>query len=338
MSLKYIVLVILWVWVSATLFLSGTVQAAGIVLTEDLQVTGSGVSPGDHFGKVIAVSGDTMVVGTDSGAVYVFVYDDSTWVEQAQLLPSDPNPDSHFGQSVAIDGDTIVVGAPGDYGAVPPVPGAGYVFTRSGTSWTQEAKIVPDSAVVEEEFGFSVSVSGDVVLIGAHWQPGTGTNKASAYVFTRSGSSWTQDARLQPAPNPYDPTGNNGFGYSVVVSGNTAYIGAPNAYDGVGVRTGAVYVFTEGDEGWEEVAITPESGGSYGDRFGEAIAVSGDTLLVGAPAWNIYRGAAYTFTVSGATWTQEAMLTPSDAALIDGFGTSVALEGDTALIGAPNKR
>ena len=170
------------------------------------------------FGETLSISGDTAVIGAPGqgssptqGQVYVFVRSGSTWTQQAILTAADGVAGDNFGSAVALDGDTALIGAPGPLNAG---GGAAYVFVRSGSTWTQQAKLTGDNdGGYFNIFDHSVAISGDTVVIGAFQQA---TNQADAYVFVRSGSAWTQQAVLSAGGT---------FGTSVSVSGDTVVLG-----------------------------------------------------------------------------------------------------------------
>jgi acetyltransferase-like isoleucine patch superfamily enzyme len=247
-----------------------------------------------------------------------------TPTEIAKLLASDAATQDQFGYSVAIDGDTAVIGSPWDDDAAIN-SGSVYVFTRSGTTWTQQAKLTASDADLADLFGFSVALAGDTVVMGAYSNNDAGENSGSAYVFTRSGTTWTQQAKLTAS----DADVGDAFGTSVALAGETAVIGTNFG--------GSAYVFTRSGAAWTQQAKLIPSDAGPSVHIGFSVAVAGDTAVIGAQADDHAgsgAGSAYVFTRSGTTWTQQAKLTASDAAEGDNFGFSVALAGDTAVIGA----
>jgi len=293
--------------------------------TQQAKLTASDGVAHNRFGWSVSVSGDTALIGayeynSYQGAAYVYTRSGSNWRQQAKLTASDGVQGDNFGYSVFVSGDTALIGAYGcnDY------KGAAYVFTRSGSSWTQQAKLNPTDGVPGDHyFGWSVFVSDGTALIGAYGYKGL---QGAAYVFTGSGSSWTQQAMLTA---PDGEQGDN-FGYSVSMSGDTALIGAY----GCNYGRGAVYVYTRSGSSWTQQAKLTASDSTAMDNFGFSISVSGDTALIGAYGCNSFQGAAYVYTRSGSSWTQQAKLTASDGATFNYFGYTVFVSGDTALIGA----
>ncbi len=236
---------------------------------------------------------------------------------------------------MALAGDTALVGAPDDDIAAGVDAGSVYVFVRSGTTWTEQAHLFASDGAAVDHFGTSVALVGDTALVGA---PGddtaAGVNAGSAYVFVRSGTTWTEQAHLVAS----DATTLDRFGFSVALAGDTALVGAGEDDTAAGVDAGSVYVFVRSGMRWTEQAHLFASDGAADDRFGDSVALSGDTALVGSSfdgtAAGSVAGSAYVFVRSGTTWTEQAHLFASDGASADVFGWSVAVAGDTALVGA----
>jgi len=312
--------------------------------TQQAKLTASDAAVYNQLGYSVALDGDTAVVGdpyetvnsqSHAGAVYVYTWSGTSWAQQAELTASDLAAGDWFGASVAISGDTAVVGAlfksVGGQGSA----GAAYVFTRSGTSWSQQTKLSDPDATYEDDFGTSVALDGNTALVGAYDATVNSLEDAgAAYVFTGAGTSWSEQTELTAS----DPAGNDEFGMSVALHGSTALIGAPDETVGGYEDAGAGYVFTGAAASWLQQAKLTASDPAHDDDFGYSVAVSGDTAVVGAPyktvASAIEAGAAYVFTRAQATWSQETKLSDPEAADGDEFGTSVARSGDRALIGA----
>ena len=292
----------------------------------------------DLFGSSVSLSSDTALIGAvndddngdQSGSVYVFVRMGSNWTQQAKLLVLDSAAEDQFGYSLSLDGDTALIGAANDddNGVQ---SGSAYVFTRTGSNWTQEAKLLASDGTINDFFGSSVCVSSSDILIGAHGDDDNGNQSGSAYVFTRTGSNWTQQAKLLA------PGGAAGdyFGWSVSLSGNSAFIGA-DGDDDQGESSGSAYVFTRTGSSWTHQAKLLAPNGTAYDSFGWCISLSGDTALIGAPFDDDngdQSGSAYVFTRTGSNWTQQAKLLPSDGTVADRFGWRLSLSNDTALFG-----
>ncbi len=264
------------------------------------------------------MKGDTAVVGSifdnndgtaaNQGAAYVYTRSGAAWTQRAVLRGSDSNFSDWFGAAVSISGNTIAVGAPI---AETPVKGAAYVFTGSGSTWTQQQKLpLPSDIGVANDFGASISVSGDTVVVGARLNdhgPGAtaGSNQGAAYVFTRAGTVWTQQQKLTAT----DAGISDEFGYSVAVEGNTAVIGARTDTFGTSPNTalnqGSAYVFTRTGATWTQAQKLSAFDGAAQDQFGWAVALSGTTAVVGAYLDDVEgqqdQGSAYVFNVTAGT-------------------------------------
>jgi hypothetical protein len=308
----------------------------------------------DRFGRAVAISGNTAVVGAEqadavgfsSGAAYVFVKPASGWADATQvatLTASDGAPGEFLGASVAIaGGDTIVAGAPFQpTTGLSQLRGAAYVFVKPPGGWTdatEDAKLTASDANGADQFGRSVAVSSGVVIVGSPVHPNN-TRQGNAYVFVSGASGWadaTETAKLTAS----DGAGGDSLGYSVAIAGATAVAGAP----GDNTSQGAVYVFLAGQSGWAsgfQTAKLTASDGVANDYLGSSVGISGDTVVAGAPmdhaASNSNEGSVYVFLKSGPGWangTQTAKLTASDHAAGDQLGTSVAVSDNIVVGGA----
>jgi hypothetical protein len=313
---------------------------SGVAWTEQAKLTASDAAAGDVFGRSVAISGDTVVIGAQgdddagsfSGSVYVFTRSGTTWTEQAKLTASDAAAGDQLGSSVDVDVDSIVAGAV-DNDDAGVSSGSAYVFARSGTTWTEQAKLTASDAAAGDNFGLA-AIFGDTVLIGAPGDDDSGERSGSAYVFTRGGTTWSEQAKLTAS----DGVTLDSFGASVAIEHDTAVIGANHL--GGPTNPSAAYVFTRSGTTWAEQAKLVASDTANDDQFGSAVSISGDTVMVGANGPDQFGsgvpapGAAYLFTRSGATWTEQAKLAATIPATFDNFGFSVDLDEGTALIGA----
>ncbi len=309
-----------------------------VTWNQESELTSSNGAAGDQFGWSVSVSGNTAVIGapyktvnsnSEQGAAYVFVQSGGMWTQQAELISSDGAANDNFGYSVAVNGNTAVVGAYYKTVNSNSRQGAAYVFVQSGGTWTQQAELTSSDGAALDQFGSSVSVSGNTALVGAN-------NKAQgvAYVFVQSGGTWSQQAELTAS----DGASGDLFGSSVSVSGAMAVVGA---YDKAPLGQGAAYVFAQTGGSWVQQAKLTGSDGAAGDHFGYSVSVSGATALVGAlnktVNSNSDQGAAYVFVQNGGVWSQQAELIASNGAAGDFFGCSVAVSGNTAVVGAETK-
>ncbi len=368
-------------------------------LIQQAYAKASNTGSSDEFGYAVALDGDTLVVGayledsnaigvggtqsdnsaSNSGAVYVFTRSGGVWSQQAYLKASNTEAGDRFGITVAVSGDTLVVGAPDEDSNATGIEGtqgnnsasdsgAVYVFTRTGSTWSQQAYVKASNTEAGDTFGGSVALDGDTLVVGASRESSNATGVGGAqgnnsaagsgavYVFTRSGSTWSQQAYVKAS----NTETNDLFGYTVDVDGDTLVVGAyledSNA-TGVGgtqgnnsaVDSGAAYVFTRTGSTWSQQAYLKASNTETGDEFGTSVAVSGDTVVVGAPFEasdatgiggaqgnnsEINSGAAYVFTRSAGVWSQQAYVKASNTEASDQFGRSVALDGNTLVAGA----
>ena len=335
-----------------------------LIQIDTSKLTASDGLRGDEFGISVAVDGDTAVIGAyqddhtdaggntigNAGSAYVFTKVSGVWSQVAKLTAFDAATGDEFGYSVAVDGETVVVGAhlddhtDGD-GDTDDDEGAAYVFTKPFTGWadmTQTAKLTAFGAAASDEFGISVAVDGNTVLVGAHqYDSGNG----AAYVFTKPYTGWA-DSNETAKFIASDAAANDEFGISVALDGDTAVIGAyqdDHTDDGDNTigNAGSAYVFTKVSGVWSQKAKLIASDGAANDEFGISVAVNSDTVVVGAYQDDDngnQSGSVYAFTkLEGGLndATETAKLTASDAATGDQFGYSVAVDGDTVVIGAP---
>ena len=218
-------------------------------MTETVKLTASDAEPSDEFGTSVAISGDVALIAAyhqqvghfdfDYGWVYVFRFDGANWNEEAKLTPSDPAANNLFGNSVAISGDVALIGdyRDDDNGNS---SGSAYVYRFNGTNWIEEAKLTASDGATGDAFGQSVSVSGEVALIGAVWDDEGLYDTGSAYVFRFDGTNWNEEAKLTAS----DPAWADRFGKSVSISGDVAVIGAFQPFpDPYPHGPGKAYVF-----------------------------------------------------------------------------------------------
>ena len=318
------------------------------------KLTAGDGAAGDSLGYSVAISGDTIVVGayndddngTNSGSAYVFVKPGSGWADMTQtakLTTGDGAADDAFGISVAISGETIVVGAyyDDDNGTD---SGSAYVFAKPGSGWadmTQTAKLTAGDGAAGDAFGISVAISGDMIVVGSYLDDDNGTDSGSAYVFVKPGSGWadmTQTAKLTAG----DGAASDSFAWSVAISGDTIAVGS-YLDDDNGGNSGSAYVFAKPGSGWADMTQTAKltaGDGAESDLFGISVAISGDTIVVGAcndDDNGFNSGSAYVFVKPGSGWadmTQTVKLIAGDGAAVDRFGWSVAISGDTIVVGA----
>lgn len=294
----------------------------------------------DRFGYSVSISGDYAIIGAkfdddlgdETGSVYIFHNDGTNWEESIKLLPSDANHGDLFGNSVDICGDYAIVGSHWDddngWNS-----GSAYIFKRDGSTWIEHAKLLPSDGGEQDCFGRSVSINGEYVIVGAHYDYNSGIRSGSAYIFKLDGSSWYEQAKLIPS----DLNEHSIFGCSSSICGDYAIVGAPH-HDGNGLFAGAAYIFKRDGTTWYEQNRLHPSDGDAWDRFGLSVDISDDNVIIGAHTENdeVYdgSGAAYIFKRNGTTWQEQEKIVPSDTNINDEFGWSSSICGDHAIVGS----
>lgn len=326
------------------------------------------------LGSPVSLSGDTLVIPGGGGGM-VFVRQGSLWSQQALLTPTSGEPGDAFGWSLAIAGDTIVVTAPLEDSNATGVngdqhdnsatdSGAAYVFERTGTVWSEVAYLKPPVSRSNLQFGgqmntgVAVAISENTIVVGAARDSTRGGFAGAAYVFVRGQAGWTQQATLYAS----NAGSNDRFGDTVAISGNTIVVGAQyESSNATGVNgnqssnsaqfAGAAYVFVRNGTTWTQQAYLKASNTNTYDYFATAVAISGDTIAVGAggedsasPGVNgsqgnfnnedvFNAGAVYVFTRAGTSWSQQAYLKSDSPRRADQFGSDVATTGDAVISG-----
>jgi len=314
------------------------------IFTLQQKLTAADGATADHLGVSVALDGDTVVVGANGddiganenqGSAYVFVRSGTAWTLQQKLTANDGAANDFFGVRAALSGNTVVVSAHGDDIGANVDQGSAYVFTRSGTVWTEQQKLTAGDGAAGDLFGVSLAMSGDTLVVGEFGSDiGANIAQGSAYVFTRSGAVWSLQQKLTAG----DGAAHDIFGIAVALDGDTVVVGAHQDDIGANENQGSAYVFVRSGTAWTEQQKLTAGDGAAEDWFGSMVAVSGDTVVVGAPPGDIGanadQGSAYVFMRTGSTWTQQQKLTANDGAAGDAFGGWVALSGDTVVVGA----
>jgi hypothetical protein len=307
-------------------------ELTGSQWTERQKLAALDGSPGDQFGRSVAIEGNTIVVGSyygdsnmpDTGSAYVFARLGSIWTQQQKLIAPDAVSNDRFGCSVSIDNNTIVIGAYRDDNFT----GSAYVFTRTGPNWGFQEKLTASDAQSGDNFGYSVAIDNNTIIIGA---PNWNTPIGSAYFYQRQSTTWLEQSVLR---------GDAGhFGFSVAIDGNWAVIGAYEGDTDIVSGAGTAYVFANTDAGWlEQQKLFDANSPAYGEDFGWAVAVKNDTIFAGCVNDSVngkQAGAVFEFVRTGSTWVLSDRLTPGEANTDDKFGSSLALSGRHFIIGAP---
>jgi hypothetical protein len=320
---------------TATLLADGNIPCNDV----NASLTGTGDPPnwkiipsdgtsGDFFGKSVSISGDYAIIGAygnddngiNSGSAYIFKRTVNGWVQQARLIASDIAELDYFGYSVSISGNYAIVGAPYNKAA--------YIFEKPTGGWTdmtETAKLTASDSITVNDFGYSVSISGNYAIVGSGH-----TYSGSAYIFERTLSGWIQRAKLTAS----NGTSYDYFGSSVSISGNYAIVGACQDDDD-GESSGSAYIFEKPNEGWTDMTETAKlkAGDSRGGiYFGYSVSISGGYAIVGTR----YNKAAYIFEQPIEGWvdmTETAKLTAGDDASDGYFGSSVSISGNYAIVG-----
>ncbi len=359
------------------------VSSGGWVQEAYLKAPNTAVSIAARFGSAVVIDGDTLVVGApnensglaanpldgsaiSAGAVFVFTRANKTWSQQAYVKASDITSVSRFGTSVSLSGDTLVVGA--DAAPNGSRAGAAYVFTRSGNVWSQQgAPLRAANARNEAGFGNAVAVDGDTLVVGASNEsslgPGVngdsttvGPGNGAAYVFVRSGVSWSQQAFIKSA---HPGSAGTSFGAALALAKDLLVVGAPNdgrdaggAPDPSG-SSGAIYFFARSGTTWTQQSLRRASNARPSALFGASLAMVGDRLAVGSPGENSsstgiggaqtpptglpQAGAVYLFARQGGGWSQAAFVKASNTRAKAMFGASVALSSTRLMVGSPGE-
>jgi len=289
---------------------------------------------GAQFGYSVAVSGTTIIVGaidanSTTGAAYIYVRGSSGWPAKPTAALNDPAATANdvFGWSVAVSGTTVIVGDP----VTRQYQGSAYIYVKGASGWpTTPTVTLNDPGGAYDQFGSSVSVSGATVVVGALF---TDANVGAAYIYVKGASAWP----TQPTVTLNDPaaTSPDIFGVSVAVSGPIAIVGSPGNTSG---HAGAAYVYVRGASGWPTKPRTTlnDPAATGGNDFGRSVAIAGTTAIVGAPLTQSSAETSYVYVRGTKGWstTPSASLSDPAAGASDQFGYSVAVSGDTAIVGA----
>ncbi|MCP3902653.1 MAG: hypothetical protein GY715_03370 [Planctomycetes bacterium] len=298
----------------------------------------------DHFGFVVAISGDVAIVGAildsnngfaDSGSAYVYRFDGVNWIQEQKLTAFDESQHDHYGYSVSIEGDVAVVGSRDDDPSGGQ-SGSAYVYRHDGATWALDQKLTATEGSTKDEFGCALDLSGDLIVVGADQRVEDGPGLA--YAYRHNGAKWVQEHQFL---NP-EPSVQAMFGYSIAASGDVVVVGAMHD-DELGEQAGAAWVFRRVKGVWVQEAKLTASDGAAAEEFGYDVDVFGETIVVGAWASDDLAipsttpGSAYVFRYDGAAWNEEQKLTASDGAPGDEFGVSVAVSGDLIIVGMPGE-
>jgi hypothetical protein len=311
---------------------------AGLWVSEGKVVSPTGYATA-QFGSSVAVDGDLVAAGGpffSPGYAFITERVGDRWVGGGQQLrPNDSAILDQYGNATATSGDWLVVGSRSDTVTLSG-QGSVRVLRRAGSSYRQTQLLVAPDAATGDNFGHAVAIDGDTLAVGAIGDDISAGDDGSVYVFVYNGSSWVFEQKITPTI----PNNSDHFGEYVAIDGDTIVVGSPDRFS-----AGAVEVYFRSAGVWAFQADLNPGGLTSGADYGQGIAISGETVIAGAPLHDINgitnRGVAYVFTRSGASWAQQGALIPmestTEAAGLEGdnFGASIAMDGDLALIGAP---
>ena len=314
--------------------------------TQQAKLTASDGAAGDYFGGSVSISANHAIIGAPgdnsyAGSAYIFECNDGNWTQRAKLTASEGAAGNYFGNSVSISGDCAIVGAwLNDTNGTN--TGSAYIFYRhqGGTNhWGQQARLTAADATLQDRFGYSVSINGELTIVGAIGDDPNGDYSGSAYIFRHNGSTWAQQAKLTAA----DGAQSDKFGRSVSIDGYYAIVGA-YWNDDNGTDSGSAYIFAPNNldpNNWDQKVKLTASDAAAGDYFGYSVAIGAGCALVGAHQNGdngTSSGSAYIFEPNDLdpnNWSQKTKLTASDTAAGDYFGFSVAVGlGQRAIVGA----
>ena len=322
--------------------------------SQSQKLTASDLRSNDYFGYSVSLSGDRALIGSygdngRKGSAYIFDLDSNSnnWLESQKLIASDGASNDYFGYSVSLSGDRALIGAYGDTRR----KGSAYIFDleSNANDWLETQKLIASDGADEDDFGYSVSLSGDRVLIGARGDDDLDSDSGAAYVFdyiidsNTNASIWMETQKLiSDAANAYEQS----FGSAVSLSGDRALIGAKKHRHPGNVNfyeEGSAYLFKldTNTNTWSKKEDLIANDAFAGDEFGTSVSLSDDWAMIGAPLKSdtgYYSGSAYVFesidSPFGIIWQQTQKLLPTEGASYESFGYSVSLSGDRALIGA----
>ncbi|KAJ5077955.1 hypothetical protein M0811_05212 [Anaeramoeba ignava] len=309
-------------------------------------LTASDGQSGDEFGCSLAVSQNTLIVGafsaglwnsTNQGKAYIFQNNGTNWNQLSILIASDGQPYDNFGYSVGISGSNAIIGA--FFASVnnQSQQGKAYIFGNNGSSWNQLSILTANDGQSGDQFGWSVSISGNYSIIGAPYASvGNNSAQGKAYIFGNNGSSWNQASILTASDGAYS----DNFGYSVGISNSFGIVGSPKVVYPNTTNHGKGYIFNNNGTTWNQQQILVPTGVDNFSSFGVSCAISGNWIIYGSygssEVTNNSNGNAFVFFNNNSTWNQSCTLSPSDGKNGDHFATNVALDSSSFLVGAPH--
>lgn len=299
-------------------------------------------SEDDTLGGNVALKGNMALLGAsrkdnkgeNSGAVVSFEKKSGLWHEKQTLTAFDGKAGDAFGQSIALTHNTLVIGAP--HGDAPlKDSGAAYIFTRQNNAWQLETKIFASDGAAGDLFGISVAIDNNTIIVGADLNDEKAENAGAAYVFTREGDKWSQQAKLMSN----DPGHTDIFGVRVAISGDTALISARrDDVDGIGKNAGSAYIFVRNDNKWTQQVKLNSPDGKADDRFGRGVALRGNTAVISAmhhDANGPNAGAVYIYKNDSGKWQNTSKVVANRSGADDKFGWNIAMSNTHMIVATP---
>jgi len=296
----------------------------------------------DSFGESVAIQGNTILVGApynddagiQAGALYVYDYDGSDWLQNQILMPPSIGDLYFFGASVDIDGDYAIAGA---YGAVNSSStafrsGTAYIYRYDGSSWSFDTELHDSNSAGLDDFGMDVAITGDYAFAGSPGDDDNGQDSGSVFIYHSNGTTWSFHQKLMSG------TDGDHFGKSISVDGSWAVIGAYGD-NSTYTDSGAAYIYHFDGSVWTESQKLKAGDPGTGDAFGLAVAIDGQQLLIGAPYDNDNgpsSGSVYVFAYENSIWTQHEKILASDGTVDHLFGNSLDISRKYAVVGAFN--
>ncbi len=316
-------------------------KKTGATWIQEAKLTAADAASGDRFGHV-DISGDYIVAGahhndddgTDSGSAYIFRRNGTSWIQEAKLTASDAASGENFGVNVSIDGNKVLIAAHGGGNATS--AGAAYIFKRTGSTWSEEAKLTASDGAPNDAFGDDVFLTGNFAVIGAVDNDATATDSGAGYLFEFNGTAWNQVAKLTAS----DGAAFDRMGENVSMSGDYIAISSKRDDDD-GTDSGSAYVYKKPASGWTNMTETSKltaSDAAAGDIFGWDVAIDGELLFISSlkddNANGSDAGSIYIFQRSGSTWSEINQILASDGSGGDGLGIEIGLFGNHLVAGA----
>lgn len=319
--------------------------SAQVLVCEIEKLKGLDTSPGDTFGRGAVIQGDTIVIGArgsdlgapSAGAVYVFDRSGGAWTQVQKIGKPAAQASDEFGRTLALSGQTLLVGLRGDDGLALNA-GAAFIFERTNGNFEFAQKLTAFDGAANDNFGWAADIQGDRLVIGAPADNPVGTNSGSVHCYQRSGPTWVHAQKL----NASDGSFNDRFGGALLLDGDRLFVGAPDAGPSSSQDIGAIYVFARSGETWTEVQKLTPPDGADSDKFGEELAVLGDTLFVTAigadgtgPGGTVVDlGAVYVYRIEAGSWVLKQKISGPEGFAFDLFGSAVAAEDGRLVVGS----